>query len=102
MIRDDGLVDHATRLGARGLDRCRQIAATTPGVRAVRGLGLYFGIELESAARAEAVMYACLARGLSFKIGGGTVLTLCPPLVISQADLDAALDIVADALAATS
>jgi 4-aminobutyrate aminotransferase len=99
VIRDEDLIAHATRLGTHGLERCRQIAEASPGVRAVRGLGLYFGIELESAARAEAVLYACLARGLSFKIGGGTVVTLCPPLVITQAELDAALDIVAGVLA---
>ena len=29
-------------------------------------------------------MYACLARGLSFKIGQGNVLTLSPPLVITR------------------
>ena len=37
-------------------------------------------------------MYACLARGLSFKIGGGTVVTLCPPLTIGFDDFDAAFD----------
>jgi len=44
------------------------------------------------------VMYRCLSRGLSFKIGGGNVLTLCPPLTIKRDELDAALDIVAEAL----
>jgi 4-aminobutyrate aminotransferase len=38
-------------------------------------------------------MYRCLTGGLSFKVGGGNVLTLCPPLTISRAELDAALDI---------
>ena len=38
-------------------------------------------------------MYGCLARGLSFKIGQGNVITLSPPLVIAEADLDRAFDI---------
>jgi 4-aminobutyrate aminotransferase len=38
------------------------------------------------------LMYACLARGLSFKIGGGKVVTLCPPLTIGFDDFDAAFD----------
>ncbi|MCE7876040.1 MAG: hypothetical protein DYH14_01685, partial [Betaproteobacteria bacterium PRO3] len=42
---------------------------------------------------AERVMYGCLARGLSFKIGQGNVVTLSPPLVIGEGDLDRALDI---------
>jgi 4-aminobutyrate aminotransferase len=46
-------------------------------------------------------MYECLARGLSFKVGQGNVLTLAPPLVIERADLDRAFDIVDEALATT-
>ena len=48
---------------------------------------------------AERVMYACLARGLAFKIGQGNVITLSPPLVIAEADLDRALAILEDAIA---
>jgi 4-aminobutyrate aminotransferase len=43
---------------------------------------------------AERVMYACLSRGLSFKVAQGNVLVLSPPLVIDEADLARALDIV--------
>ena len=43
---------------------------------------------------AERVFYACLDRGLSFKISQGSVLTLSPPLIISRDELDHALDIV--------
>ncbi|HKM63476.1 MAG TPA: aspartate aminotransferase family protein, partial [Acidisphaera sp.] len=60
------------------------------------GSGLYLGIELDDAAAADAAMYAALARGVSFKIGGGTVLTLCPPLTIDEDVLAGALDTVAD------
>ena len=38
-------------------------------------------------------MYACLAGGLSFKLGGGNVVTLCPPLTIRTEELDQALGI---------
>jgi len=43
---------------------------------------------------AEAVLYRCLARGLSFKVGQGNVIVLAPPLVIEEADLERALGIV--------
>ena len=45
-------------------------------------------------------MYHCLAHGLSFKVGQGNVLTLSPPLVIAENDLDAAFAILDGALAA--
>jgi 4-aminobutyrate aminotransferase len=43
-------------------------------------------------------MYRCLARGLSFKIGGGDVVTLCPPLTIPFEQFDEALSIFEGAL----
>jgi len=38
-------------------------------------------------------MYAALSKGLSFKVTMGNVVTLTPPLTITQAEMDAALDI---------
>ena len=49
-------------------------------------------------AEAEQVMYSCLKRGLSFKVSQGNVIQLCPPLVITQQQLQEAVDILAGAL----
>lgn len=97
-ILEDGLIAHAARLGEAGLARLRTGLAGHHAVRAVRGVGLYFGVELEDAALAERVMYRCLENGVSFKIGGGTVLVLCPPLVIAREDLEQAIDVVVTAV----
>ena len=51
-------------------------------------------------ALAEAVLYTCLEMGLSLKVTMGRVLTLSPPLVITRAELDHALTILATALGA--
>lgn len=93
VIQDEGLLERSRELGAYGLERLR-------GMGSARGLGLSFGLDVRNAAVAEAVMYRCLSNGLSFKVGGGTVLTLCPPLTITRDELDAALDILALALSA--
>ena len=74
----------------------------------VRGMGLLIGVELvrDHATRlpandeAEAVMYEAMGRGLSFKVSGGNVLTLTPPLVISREQMGQALDILDASLAA--
>ena len=76
-----------------------------PLISDVRGIGLLLGIELErnghpASREAEQVMYHCLARGLSFKIGQGNVLTLSPPLIIAPEELDHALDVIDAALSA--
>ncbi|MGL5653610.1 MAG: aspartate aminotransferase family protein, partial [Vibrio sp.] len=51
---------------------------------------------------AEAVLYHCLAHGLSFKVSQGNVLQLSPPLIITRQELDKALDILHSALLAVS
>ncbi|HYM83651.1 MAG TPA: aminotransferase class III-fold pyridoxal phosphate-dependent enzyme, partial [Candidatus Dormibacteraeota bacterium] len=77
-----------------------------PLVGDVRGLGLLLGVELvrdrETRERAidetEAVMYASLSRGLSFKTTMGNVINLSPPLTITRDEIDAALAILEDAV----
>jgi 4-aminobutyrate aminotransferase len=105
VIASERLVDRSRTLGLAALERMRALKQRHPLVSDVRGIGLLLGIELARAGRpapgeAERVMYECLARGLSFKVGQGNVLTLSPPLIIAPAELDAALDIVDAALTA--
>jgi 4-aminobutyrate aminotransferase len=47
---------------------------------------------------AEATLYAALDRGLSFKTTMGNVLTLTPPLTVSQAEMLSALGIIEAAI----
>lgn len=88
-------------MGARGLQRLCVIKARHPVIRDLRGLGCYFGVELggpDPAGFADQLLYRCLAKGLSFKIGGGRIITLCPPLTIPLDEFDAALAILDEAL----
>jgi 4-aminobutyrate aminotransferase len=104
VIADEKLIERAQDLGRRGLAALSKLAAAHPIVRDVRGLGCYFGVEIggidarAAHAAADRLLYACLSRGLSFKLGGGTVVTLCPPLTISDADFDTALAILDECL----
>jgi 4-aminobutyrate aminotransferase len=106
VIAREGLLDRSRRLGERALARLRALRERHRIVADVRGIGLLLGIELRHAdgtpARdeAERTMYESLARGLSFKVGQGNVLTLSPPLVIADADLDRGFDILDEALGA--
>ncbi|MBZ8119561.1 aspartate aminotransferase family protein [Roseovarius sp. LXJ103] len=102
IIEDEGLVERAARLGEVAMVRLQQSLGAHPNVGDIRGRGLMMGVEIVSdrdartpaPALAEAIYYTCLAEGLSFKISAGNVLTLSPPLVIAERDLDAALGIV--------
>ena len=105
VIAEEGLTARAKTLEARGLARLHALQERLSLIQDVRGVGAYFGVELagktigEAQARADRRLYARLDRGLSFKVGAGTVATLCPPLTISDADFDDAMGRFAEALA---
>jgi 4-aminobutyrate aminotransferase len=48
---------------------------------------------------AERVMYAALERGLSFKLTMGNIITLCPPLTVTEAQMSHAFDILEECIA---
>jgi 4-aminobutyrate aminotransferase len=99
-IEREGLVARSRDLGEYAVERLRSLQKRYPFIREVRGAGLLIGVELvdterfgSAASLAEWVMYQALEQGLSFKVSSGTVLTLCPALVITSSQLDEALEI---------
>lgn len=98
VIEEEKLLERSRRLGERALARLKSIRHTS--IADVRGIGLLLAVELNDARLAEEVLYRCLARGLSFKVGQGNVLVLAPPLTIAESDLDRALAIVEESLGA--
>ncbi len=101
-IERHNLPERAARLGKNALKRLNAMKDRYRIVGDVRGLGLFLGVELVKDRRtreraldeAEAVMYAALTKGLSFKLTMGNILALTPALTITQEQLDHALDIV--------
>jgi (R)-1-hydroxy-2-aminoethylphosphonate ammonia-lyase len=104
VIEEEKLLQRANDLGTSALGRMGELQRKHPLVSDVRGAGLLLGIELKqpngepARQEAEQALYRCLSNGLSFKVGQGNVLVLAPPLVITPAELDRALDIVDEAL----
>jgi 2,2-dialkylglycine decarboxylase (pyruvate) len=112
VVERDGLVDRAEVLGRRLGARLTEMRDRYQQVGDVRGRGLLQGVELvsdkASKAPAEAlgaqVTAACLDRGLHMNIvqlpGMGGIFRIAPPLTITEAELDAGLDILDEALGA--
>ena len=99
VIEEEQLLQHAQELGDWSLARLREMQTRHELVYDVRGLGLSMGIELRSgdgqskaSDEAERIMYACMGKGLSFKVSGGNVLTLTPPLIITREQMAHALE----------
>jgi len=101
-IETHNLVEHARDLGRYCLERLQAMKDRQPLIGDVRGLGLFLGIELvkdrqtreRAHDEAEAVMYAALSRGLSFKLTMGNIITLTPALTITRKEMIEALDII--------
>jgi len=79
--------------------RLRDGLSRLEGVAEVRGLGLMVGVEL-AGAPAPKVQQACLERGLLVNAVGESVLRLLPPLIVTEQDVDAAVRIIGEAIAA--
>ena len=106
IIEDEGLVANAQALGALALDRLREMQVRHPVIGDVRGRGFLFGIELvedpltkkPANDLAEAVLYRCLDKGLSFKLSMGNTLTFTPPLILTSEQLEFALQVIEESL----
>jgi 4-aminobutyrate aminotransferase len=96
------LHEHSAQLGAYTLKRLTDLKEKHPMIGHVAGLGLHIGIDLVSDPKtreravdeAEIIMFKCLEKGLSAKTIEGNVLTLRPALVITQDQMDRAIDII--------
>ena len=106
-LYEDNLIENAITLGKHAMHRLIKMQSRLSLIHEVRGLGLYLGIELRSDGKsannkADTVLYHSLSRGLSYKVGGGCVLTLCPPMTITPDELNKALDIIEEGITSVS
>jgi 4-aminobutyrate aminotransferase len=100
------LLDNATRIGARLMDRLKTWPRRFPMVGDVRGLGLMLGIEFvkDQATRAMAPEFRDRVEEMAFQRGvlvlgaGKNTIRLSPPLVLSQEQADFALDTLEDCI----
>ncbi|HOO91208.1 MAG TPA: aspartate aminotransferase family protein [Syntrophales bacterium] len=100
-IQRNDLCRHAAELGIYALERLREMQERHPLIGDVKGVGLHLGIDLvtdrktkeRAVNEAEIIMLKCLEKGLSFKTIEGNIITLRPALVITQDEMDKALDI---------
>ncbi len=106
VIERERLVERAQHMGQRMLERLRHAQQATTGVGDVRGRGAMVAIELvhdgraPDADRAKRIAAACHAEGVVTLTAGthSNVVRLLPPLVMDDALLDEALDILETAI----
>ncbi len=90
-LSDEGFLDQVEQNGAWLGERLADLAAGTPRIRAVRGVGYMWGIDVvEPAANTVA---RALDAGLLILSAGDYTLRLLPPLIASREELEAGLAI---------
>jgi predicted acetylornithine/succinylornithine family transaminase len=93
-----GVLAHVGRVGPHFEERLRAMAAKHRIVKEVRGAGLMWGLDLTI--DAAPVVQEAAARGLIVNRTSETVVRLLPPLIITTAEIDTALDRLDQALGA--
>lgn len=98
---EDGLLERAEIIGRRTHRALTARQAQHAAILDVRGLGAMLAIELADAAAATRIIDEARMRGLLLlKAGSGNVIRLLIPLIISDADLELGLDLLAQSCAA--
>jgi ornithine--oxo-acid transaminase len=97
LLVEDRLVERAAELGDYLLARLKGLES--PAIREVRGRGLFAGIEIdEGAASAIDVVEALMGAGVLTKETHRNTVRLAPPFVIEKAEIDEAVDCLAEVL----
>ncbi|WAC25497.1 aspartate aminotransferase family protein [Ancylobacter sp. SL191] len=104
-IEEDGLIANAASVGRHLMGRLKHLQAKTP-ITAVRGAGLYLGVEFgdeagPSPATATHLINGLRQRGILIGAAGqfGNVLKIRPPLCVTLAHADELVDAMTELLA---
>jgi acetylornithine/N-succinyldiaminopimelate aminotransferase len=96
VIESEGLLAHATAMGEHFRTALRALQPSAPQLLEVRGRGLLVGLQLDTPVKP--LLQRCRSLGLLGTGAGANVLRFFPPLNVKPAQLDAAVQMVADAL----
>jgi acetylornithine aminotransferase len=86
IMREEGLLENATRVGNHLRLALEKNLSHLQGVKEIRGQGLMLGIELEKPC--GVIMNRALEAGLLLSVTADTVVRLVPPLIITEAEAD--------------
>ncbi|MDB5900947.1 MAG: rocD [Ramlibacter sp.] len=100
VLEEEQLVERSAERGAYLLGRLREVQdEVRPLIREVRGRGLWIGMDIEPAcATARDLVERLAARGVLSKETHETVIRFAPPLTISYALVDRAVEIVREVM----
>lgn len=108
VVEEEHLLQRAQDLGAYFFQLLDSLRARHTSVGDIRQIGLLIAVDIVHphnhqpwAVGAEEILYRCLKGGLNFKVSEGSILSLTPPLIVTTAQLDHAVEILHTALTVT-
>ncbi|SFO40130.1 2,2-dialkylglycine decarboxylase (pyruvate) [Cohaesibacter marisflavi] len=114
VVARDGLVEKATERGAQMRNGLLELQKQFNCIGDIRGRGLLIGLEVVKDQETKApgyelgtkIMEEAMQRGLSMNVvklpGMGGVFRIAPPLTVSAEEIDKALNIISDSMAAAT
>ena len=89
-LTEDGLVESATKMGKIFLEGLERLKEKHKIIREIRGKGLMIGVEMKF--DVKDILFDGIANNLLLLYSGRNILRLLPPLVISESDINKALE----------
>jgi len=100
ILADEQLTENARRVGAHFVSRLAELRDANPEtVGSIRGMGLMLGIEIKNG-QARKIVAAALDFGLVINATGDDTLRILPPLTLTEAQVDDAMQRLQKAISA--
>ncbi|MFM7342144.1 MAG: aspartate aminotransferase family protein, partial [Betaproteobacteria bacterium] len=93
IMEEDGLLEHAARVGEHLRAALQRELGSHQGVKDIRGKGLMLGVELT--VPCSELMARAVEAGLLISVTAESVIRLVPPLILSKAEADELVAILA-------
>jgi len=93
IMEEDGLLEHAARVGEHLRAALQRELGSHQGVKDIRGKGLMLGVELT--VPCSELMARAVEAGLLISVTAESVIRLVPPLILSKAEADEVVAILA-------
>jgi len=95
-ILNHGILENVVKVGEYFLKRLHELKSRYTAIKDIRGRGLIIGMELTI--EGAGIVKECMDKGLLINCTGGNVLRFVPPLVITEKDVDVAVDVLGEVI----
>jgi len=97
VLQNEDLATNAMKMGSIFRNKLEKLKSKVPLIKEIRGRGLLNAIELNTSANslsADQICYQLLKSGLLAKTTHKSIIRFAPPLVITEAEMDEAIQII--------